>query len=291
MFTQKKFKSIVAYSGYGLLGGLGTTIIPFIDVLMLSTMHGFVSSAIYTIPNFMTSAIDAPRKALSNIISPLLTDSWQKNDLAHIEELYQKSSLNQLIVGLFLFLVAWINIDHIYDMVAFVMQGKGVDYSEGKWVLLILGLSKIVDMVTGVNSEIIGYSKYFRFNFYAVLALTVFAIATNYWLIPKYGIEGAALATMLSFLLFNISKFLFLWWKFKLQPFSFATLKVILLGVFTYFISAFIPSVGWIIPNILIKLFLISSVFMGSLLYFKLSEDINKLVFEFWNSISKKWLK
>ena len=278
--TKEKLKPIFIYSGYGLLGGLGTTIIPFIDTIMVGALIDFESSAIYTIPNFISNAIDAPRKALSSIAAPLIAESWKKNDLPHIKMLYQKTSLNQLIVGVLLFLLAWSCIDDIYNLIP--AGPKKETYEAGKYVVLILGLSKVLDMATGVNSEIIGYSRYFRFNFYAILILTVFAIISNWLLIPIYGIEGAAMATFLSFGIFNLSKFLFLWFKLNLQPFSIKTIHVLLFGGLAYLAASQIPDSGWIIPNIILKCLVIGIIFGGSMLYFRVSEDISAMVEKFW---------
>lgn len=284
-FTKKRFGAIFNYAGYGILGSIGSSIIPFIDTIMVGAMIGLTSSAIYTIPNFISSAIDAPRRAIGGIVSPLLAESWKANNLAHIDELYKKTSLNQLIAGLFLFLLVWVSIDQIY---ALMPEGpKKETYEAGKGVVLILGLSKILDMMTGVNSEIIGYSKYFRFNFYAVLILSILSIITNWLLIPYFGIEGAALATLISYTIFNLSKFSFLWWKLNLQPFSMKTIQIILLGIFTYLCIYFTPSTGWIIPNIMIKSLLVCLIFGGGILYFKMSQDISKILEMQWKKYKK----
>ena len=281
LITKGKIKEIFTYSGYGILGGLGSTIIPFIDSVMVGSMVGLTSAAIYMIPVFMASAIDAPRRAISNITAPLLTESWQKGDMEHIQELYQKTSLNQLIAGFFLFLLAWNSIDHIYEIIP---EGpKKETYEAGKYLVLILGLGKVLDMATGVNSEIIGYSKYYRFNFYAILLLAIFTIITNYLLIPIYGIEGAAMATFLSFAIFNLVKFIFLWTKLKLQPFSLQTLQVLGLAIITYGLNLLLPDVGYAILNIIIKSALVVLIFGGGVMFFRISEDISTLVDSLWS--------
>jgi len=291
-FTREKLKSIGTYASYGILGGLGTSIIPHIDNLMVASLMDFENTAIYIIPNFITSAIDAPRRAIVGIAAPLIAESWKKNDLKHIQELYQKTSLNQLIVGVFLLLLAWSSIDHLYTLIP---EGPNkTNYEAGKYIVLILGLSKVFDMVTGVNSEIIGYSKYFRFNFYAIVLLSVFAILANYFLIPIYGIKGAALATLISYAIFNLIKFVFLLYKLNLQPFTWQTLQVIILGIVIYFIVYYAPDLSGLIPaidfkniiaallNIAFKSIAIALLFGGAVLYFRLSEDISSLVGTFW---------
>ena len=50
-------------------------------------------------------------------------------------------------------------------------------------------------MVAGVSGAIIVNSKYFRYDLYTSLILVLLTISTNYFLILKFGIVGAAMAT------------------------------------------------------------------------------------------------
>jgi len=58
-----------------------------------------------------------------------------------------------------LFLGIWCNIDSIFELIP-----NGEIYSPGKWVVFYIGLSKLFDMATGVNQEIVGTSKYYKID-------------------------------------------------------------------------------------------------------------------------------
>ena len=100
-------------------------------------------------------------------------------------------------------------------------------YSQGKWVVFIIGLGYMFDMTTGINQEIVGTSKYYKIDllFYPILGLI--AIGANMFLIPRYGMTGAAIATAFTIFLLNTIRFFFLFWVFKIQPFTFNTIKAI----------------------------------------------------------------
>lgn len=273
-FITKDLRSdMTTYASYGLLGSMGTSIANYIDVYMIGTLIDLAEVAVYTVAFFISSVIDVPRKAIENIVSPILAEAHSKSDFAKIKELYVQTSINQLIVGLFIFIGIWASIDDLFSIMP-----KGDEYALGKYVVLILGLGTLVDLATGVNAFIIGYSKFFRYNFYLVLVIAVVNIASNFILIPMYYINGAALATFFSKTIYNIIKTGIVWWKMKIHPFSQNTIWVILLSVAVYFISQLIPLTDNVFINIILKSILITILFLGSIVYFRLSPDVDATV-------------
>src|SRR5204862_4625472 len=123
----------------------------------------------------------------------------------------------------------------------FQLMPKGDTYEAGKWVVIIVGAGKLVDMIFGPSSEIIVYSKYYWFNIILIIVLAVVIVTANNLLIPAYGIEGAALGTALTLIIFNLVKFVFIWIKIKLQPFSASFIKVFGIGAAAWAASYFIP--------------------------------------------------
>jgi O-antigen/teichoic acid export membrane protein len=96
-------------------------------------------------------------------------------------------------------------------------------------------------MVTGLNYELIGVTRFYRFNFWIAIIFVTIVLVLNLLLIQRMGIYGAAWATTIGLVIFNISKTVFLWYKMKLQPFSRKTWTVMLSVLL-------IAGVCWIIP-------------------------------------------
>ena len=65
------------------------------------------------------------------------------------------------------------------------------------------------------------------------LGLVLITIALNIWLIPRFGINGAAWATFISIAAYNLVKLLFVRLKFGLVPWSRDTFRLIGVGVLT----------------------------------------------------------
>jgi O-antigen/teichoic acid export membrane protein len=271
--TKPLIKDMTSFGLYGLIGNLGSRVGERINTIMLGTISSLGNTGIYSVAFFISDSIDAPRRAISRISSPLLADKWAAGKMDEIEEIYQKSSLNQLIVGLGLLLAVWVSVDELFQIMP-----NGENFAAGKYVILILGFARVIDMMTGLNSEIISYSGYFRVNFYLIVLLAVFSIAANLVLIPKFQINGAALSTLFSLSIFNIIKFMFLKWKWNLQPFTRSTLWVLLAGSLAYLITMAIPAIGHPVISMGVKSTFSLILFGAIILYFNLSPDVSQLV-------------
>ncbi|MFK7949213.1 MAG: lipopolysaccharide biosynthesis protein [Saprospiraceae bacterium] len=274
--TKDRIKRIADYAGFSILAGFGSMLAFRIDFFMVGMLVDLSSVAVYAIAFFIADAIDIPRKAIESISAPIISQAWQRNDIAHIEELYKKSSINLLIVGLFFLIGIWSCIDHLFDMIP-----NNEKYAQGKYIVLILGMARIVDMVTGINAQIIALSKYYRFTFYAMLALAVINVFTNFLLIPPFKIYGAAFATLTSLILFNFLKLGFIYKKIKIQPLSLKTLAVFGIGISVYLLTLLLPNVGHPLLNILIKAVFITVTYGSMILYFNISQDITNIVNKF----------
>jgi O-antigen/teichoic acid export membrane protein len=215
-----------------------------------------------------------------------LAESWRNNDLEHIAEIYTKSALNLLIVGLFLFLGIWCNIDSIFQLIP-----NSAIYQQGKFVVLMVGLYSLFDMATGLNSEILKNSPLYKYDLGFYIIRFIILLITNLILIPIYSYNGAALAMLVSIIVYNLVKFVFIKQKLNFQPFNLSTLKITLLGLFTYGSTLLLPvftgSFMMLLMNILIKSLGICIIFGGGVLLLNVSEDLNKVV----KGLKKKFVK
>ena len=278
-FVRKPiFKEMVQYGLWTMMGGATATVLPHIEKLMLPAYTGGLErTAIFNIALSIGLVIAIPRNAIASISEPLLAESWQNEDLKHVEEIYQKSAINLLIIGLFLFLGVWCNIDSIFSIIP-----KADIYQKGKFVVLMVGLYSVFDMATGLNSEILKNSPHFRYDFVFYLIRFVILLSVNLILIPIYSYNGAAFAMLISVIVYNLVKFFFIKYKMGLQPFNLGTVKVIFLGIITYGITLLIPvfegNIGMTFLNIALKSLCIIIVFGGGVLWLDVSEDLNRTV-------------
>lgn len=270
---------MIKYAAWMLLGGMGVIINERIDGLMLAWLAGISFTGVYAISFFIASIIEMPKRGISQIAGALVATYWKQNDVAQLGKLYKQSSLNQLLLGGFLFVGIWSNIDGL-----FLLIPNGELYRPGKYVVLLIGIARLIDMINGVNTEIIQNSPYYRFNLISILFLGLISFATNYLMIPRFGLVGAAAGSTISILLFNLLKGGFIWWKMRLHPFEKRTVGILLLLAVAYGLAILVPTQGVALPAVLItmalrSLVVVIVVFVG-VWRFKLSDELHALIAE-----------
>lgn len=269
---QKRLPELIKYSLLSFAGMAGLILIGKIDSMMVSAMLGFSANAIYTTAFYMATVIEIPKRALSQIAMPLISRAFERNDIKEVASLYRKTSINQLIIGSLLLIGVWINLDSM-----FALMPKGEVFSVGKWVVIIIGAGKLVDMLFGPSSEIIVLSKYFKFNIVLILILAVLIVVSNNLLIPRYGIEGAAWGAAFALITFNAIKYFFIYSKYKIQPFDSNTLKVLLIASLVLAVNYFSSRLDFVVLDILLRSALTTLLFSGLILMTKVSPEANEL--------------
>ncbi|MDD4108718.1 MAG: oligosaccharide flippase family protein [Prolixibacteraceae bacterium] len=269
-------KEMVSVAAYSILTGLGGSLVFNIDKIIINQMLGLSSTGIYTIAFFFGTLVIIPSRPLLRITGTLIADAWKKNDLAYIGDVYKKSCLNQFIIGAFLFGGLWINIDNILIIL-------GPEYTDAKWVIFFIGIGYLIDMATGANAQIIAFSKYYKMAFYFILVLLILVIGIMYFFIPVWGITGAAVAISLAFFINNILRYLFIWWKYKMQPFNYKNFMIILFLVIAYFSCAVMPQLN-LIFDLILRSFLFIIVYGLLIIISRISDDVNPIVKKLWDA-------
>jgi O-antigen/teichoic acid export membrane protein len=226
--------------GFGtiiIIGGIGANLILFLDRNILANQIGTTAVAIFTVAAYIAAVIEIPSKAIRQISGPIMADAVYRNDKIQVRELYQKSALNLLLIGGIMFLLIAFNIDSLLSILP-----KSEIYRQGKWVVIIIGAAKWIDMSLGLNIEMITYSKYFKMNTLLIIFMAFLTVYANFALIPFFGVVGSAIATGGVALLSSLLRLAFVRWKFDVMPFS--KKDGLALGVLA--VSAII---GWALPS------------------------------------------
>lgn len=269
---QSKLSELFKYSILSFAGMAGMILIGKIDSMMVSALLNLASNAIYTTAFYMATVIEIPKRALSQIMMPLISKAFEQNDMKEVASLYRKTSINQFIIGSLLLIGVWINLDNIFDLMP-----KGENYELGKWVVIIVGFGKLMDMLFGPSSEIIVLSKYYRFNIVLIISLAALVIISNNLLIPRYGIEGAAWGSAFALITFNVVKYIFIYVKFSIQPFEWGTLKVAGIALISLAINFILVKVDNIFLDIMFRSILITLIFGALVLIINVSSEATDL--------------
>lgn len=270
---------MLKFSSFNLTIVFGSVFAQQADKIFITPMLGYEKLAIFGFGAMIAEAIDVPRKALSGIAQPMIAHSIAEKNWAHITEIYRKTALLQVVAGVFLLTGVWACADSLFDL----MLKNGDAYRTGKWIILILGLSRLADMATGTNAEIITFSEYYRFNFRSFATMAILNVILNLIFIPIWGIEGSALATLISITLVNAWRLVFIKRRFYIHPLDVRMLWVFAFGLLAWFAAYmtpsvsfdFFPKIGNAFFNIIVKGLIVSILYIYLILYFKISTDLN----------------
>ncbi len=267
--NQQSVREILVYGSYSFLGGVAIILVGNIDMLMISSLIGLDNTAIYAVALYVAAVIGIPKRAVQKISFPIIADSFKNGDMDNVEQIYRKSSLNQLLIGLLIYIGVWANMDNLYALLP-------ENYANGSLVILLIGAANLVDLSAGSNRAILQASQYFRFDLYANLMLVILAFFLNLYFIPIYGIVGAAIATTVSIILYNLLKIIYVKLRLGLQPYSLKVFGVILIAALVYGLSLLIPKLS-LYADILIRSAAMALIYGTLILAFRLSDEVHDL--------------
>ncbi|MBV1888171.1 MAG: oligosaccharide flippase family protein [Urechidicola sp.] len=196
----KNFKEIIRYSLYLILAGSAGTILLEIDKFMIPQMEQLSEVAFYSVGIYIASVVAIPSRAMHQITYPITAKDLNEGNLEEVEKLYKQSSINLLIAGGLLFLLINLNIDELYKII------DRPQYSVGVLIVLMISVSELYKLALGTNGAILTNSRYYRVFFYLSVGMAICVIMLNKYLIQLIGIDGAALATLITVVLFSTIK-------------------------------------------------------------------------------------
>ena len=191
-------------------------------------------------------------------------------------------SLHQLLAGSLIFFLIWINIDLLFDLIP-----NGDEYREGKWVVFILGFSRLLNSTLSVGCTVLNYSKYYFYSLVFTVLLTVTAIFLNVKLIPYFGMYGAASASLAAYAIYFVLLLWVVWKTIRVNPFSMAQVKVCLVmmglfGINLLWYCCLTPHVASTVTLALLEALVRSLLLLLAAFFtvykFGISDDVNRLI-------------
>lgn len=228
----KNTKEILTYTFYIILSGSVANLLLDGDKMILNQYMNIENIAFYSVATYIALVISVPSRAMHQIVYPITAKLMHENKHDELDTLYKKTSINLQIVGGFVMLCIFININQLYEMVP-------KEYSGGITVVFMIGLSKYFDLILGNNNAIIFNTKYYRTVLFLGVVLVILTVTLNMVFIPIFGIIGSAFATLLSITLYSLAKLLFVVKKLHLYPFTKQTLHSILITFVAFLLFYF----------------------------------------------------
>lgn len=273
--TNRFFDKIVTLCSFVWMGSLVFTVSSVFDTIVIAAVmpNGLAFAGIFTLAQYMSSMIQAPQRGIiASSIGPL-SQAWREKDYRRINTIYHRSSINQLIFSCAMFCLILLNFRD--GVLTFNLKEA---FLQAQPVFLIIGLTRVIDMGTGVNAQIIGTSTFWRFEFITGLILLAIALPLNYVLTREMGIIGPAISNLVAFTIYNLIRYLFLLKKFQMQPFTAQSGYTILLAAGAFFLTYLLfhnyQGLQWIV----LRSAFFALLFGGGAVLLKLSPDLKPVV-------------
>lgn len=248
-----KLPGLLSYSSPLLLVVILTTLITLVDTLMLGYFRSSAEVGLYgaaTKTAILTSLILI---SVNTIFEPIIAVLYKREQTQRLESMF-KFSAN------------WIYILSLPIFILFLLFAKeimaifGAEFVCAWPVLIIISFAYFLNASTGSVGVILIMSGHQKLMLYNSIAIFMFNIIANYLLIPLYGMIGAAIATWLSIVSYNIIMLVQVYLRLGMHPYNMRFVRVSLYGLVSF--MAFFLLVNSIPDPSMIRLTLVGLLFL-----------------------------
>ena len=167
------------------------------DLVMLGAIQGAEAVGIYFAVARGAQLIDFVTNAANTVLGPNIASLYAEGKTEQIEKILIKSSRGVLLISLPI-IIALAGFGYWYLLLF------GSEFTQGKNALIILCVGQLANVMTGSVGLLLSMTGHERYTLISRGGSTVLNVVLNALLIPRWGIEGAAIATASSAILLNL---------------------------------------------------------------------------------------
>ncbi len=179
----------------------------WVDTVMLGIFRSEGEVGIYNVALRLSMITSFTLAAINSIAAPKFAEFWGKKDMEGLRKVAQQSTK-------LIFLASTPVLALFLLFPSFFMGLFGEEFKMGVFTLIILTVGQFVNSVCGSVGYILQMTGKQMLVQNVILFSLLINIGLNYLLIPKYGIEGAALASMVTTVMWNVVFLLFIRFRY-----------------------------------------------------------------------------
>ncbi len=203
-----EFKKVASFSSALLLVSVLNFSLAYLDIIVISLFRSDYELGLYSSASPLSRAFLSFFIALQAVMLPKFSEFHAKNNFAEIKKhIVYAYKISVYTLPLLLLAVALSE-----DVIEIFFGSKYVGASKAFEILL---LGAYIFGFFSINSSLLQAANMQNRLVYAMSVATVINIVLNMLLVPKYGIEGAAFATTLSYISATVLSFIFLFQIFS----------------------------------------------------------------------------
>ncbi len=267
-----KNKQVVYYGLFALISSSVYILWQKADVAMLSGMKDLKITGAYNFYSQVAIVISIPAQALSRTTYQIIADSWKSKNLRAIGEVYSKTSIVQMVFGCLLFIGVLVNKYNLFNIINNKAYTKHFEF------FIAIGLGFLVDITGGLNTFIMSSSHKYRLSTFMVIVSSILCFGLTYVMIGWWGGIGAAIAYLIVITLFNFVTWLYIKLQFKLQPFSYKHLVVILVAAVSFLTGKYLWTIQNTYIDLIVRSMVTGGIYMALTYFLHISDDINEKI-------------
>lgn len=242
-----------------------------LDAIMIGKYLNLSAVGIFAVAAYIAYVIEVPLNSLERITHTKVSQAWADNDREYIKKIYYQSVRYLMLLGGLLLVGIVCNVQ---DLLGILPEA----YHQGTTVAIIACVGSFLNVATGVNTSILFTSSKYLYGTFLLVFLMILTVTLNVLLIPRYGIEGAAVATVSSLVIYNIIKYLILLKHFKMQPYDLSSLKILLVILLSFLVGFFLPEMGGPWSTMILRSILIVAVYGISTYFLRIVPEFHKYI-------------
>jgi len=284
--TKKVYRKMISFTAYHFTGAAISVVPVAVNISLLSSLSpmGLNDAAVYGIAKFVVSVIDGPLRSMLGINVATVSEASHNRDHDRVARIYRKTSISLSIIGIAIFALILVNINLI-NTPLFTTNGK--DFSKLPLIFAIVGISKVFELSMGLNNVILYLSKHWRMEFLITSSVILLNIPVSYFLTKEFLLMGTAIADALLVSLFCILRF----WAVKkligIQPYTWKTLGLLLIGILSLAATLLVPDTPNIFLTNIIKSIVFGTLYFIGIWYYQPSEDFHEIMRKAVKKISR----
>lgn len=254
-FNKHGINEMVSFGLLLSLSSIAALGLKTLDSVLIGKFLPLSFVGIYTIASFIPTIIETPLNALDRIVTAKVAHAVADNDMDDVKDVFYKSVKYLSLIGALLFVGINCNIKYLLSIV-------GKDFQQGFEVVWIISVGSLISMMGGANTSILFYSSKYWQGALLLFSLVIITFICNMLLIPRYGINGAAMSTAISSLLYTSIKFFLIHRKFGFQPYNIDTIKTLCILAVCLIINTALPEFSHAIANIILRSIILGGTFI-----------------------------
>jgi|Deesub1362B_J571_1020462.scaffolds.fasta_scaffold00364_1 O-antigen/teichoic acid export membrane protein len=249
-------KKLFSFSWPLSLYGVFLYLISWINILMLGHFLPSKAVGIYSAAHRTIILVQTAFLSFNSIFAPIISDLYNRKEYIKLSSLYK-------IVAKWIFSIS---LPISLLMITFaknILILFGLEYTVGVHCFIVLVFAYLLDSAVGTPEGIIMMTGRSKLNLINSIILILSNVILNLFLIPNYGILGAALATGFSIFLINIIRIMEVYFLLKIHPYRNDFYKPIVAGGVAISLILLLNNYLFKIDNYLILLVISSLTFLG----------------------------